>query len=317
MDERVKARKDWGCELQGLVFNIVRGSFVDGHGVRTTVFLKGCPLRCDWCCNVEGQKAGVELKVTRADCSGCGRCVPVCPVGAIELGCAGDGGTLRVDRGLCTDCGKCVLVCYTGALDCFGKYYTVSELAKLLGRDEAYYRASGGGVTIGGGEPTLQPEFTLALIENLQGDSIHVALDTCGYTTSELGFRCLAEADLLLYDLKHMDSGRHLALTGVPNEPILENLRNLDKLGRHIIVRIPVIPGGNDSEENLHAAARFLSGLKSLERLDLIGYHNYSMMKYEQLGLPYLLEMPPAGETYMQKIKALFDGYGIAAQIGG
>jgi len=308
----MEANKD--CPT-GLVFNIVRSSFVDGYGVRTTVFLKGCPLRCLWCCNIEGQKTGSQLKVTAADCNGCGRCVPVCPVNAITLEREGD--MLRVDREKCMDCGVCVNVCYTGALDTFGKVYTADGLFHILARDEQYYRASGGGVTIGGGEPTLQPEFTLALIERCHKAAIHVALDTCGHTDSDAGFRCLAEADLLLFDLKHMDPEKHRRLTGVSNDTILANLSRLDEMEQHIIVRIPIIPGMNDSEENLCATAELLAGMKSLERLDLIGYHNYSIMKYGQLGKRYPLDMAPADEPYMQKIKSLFESYDINTQLGG
>jgi pyruvate formate lyase activating enzyme len=290
---------------------------VDGYGVRTTVFLKGCPLKCVWCCNIEGQTEQSELKVTAADCNACGRCVPLCPKRAIELLPEDSGGGLRVNREICDNCGKCVEFCYTGALSCFGKLYTVKQLMKILERDSDYYRSFNGGVTIGGGEPTMHAEFTRDLIDACHKKYIHVALDTCGYTLSNAGFSCLTSADLLLFDLKHTNSKRHKELTGVPNEPILDNLRKLDDLGQHIIVRIPFIPGLNDSEENLRSSAKLLAGLKSLERLDLIGYHNYSLSKYEQLGKPYSLTMPAADERYMGKILDLFAGYGINAQLGG
>ena len=303
--------------VQGLVFNIVRGSFVDGHGVRTTVFLKGCPLRCLWCCNVEGQSVNPELKVTSEDCNGCGQCVPCCHKEAIYLQNNHANLNLIVDRRKCDDCGKCIEACYTGALGCFGQYYSVNEMMALLLCDEPYYRSSGGGVTIGGGEPTYQAEFTYELIKQCHKSNLHIALDTCGYTLSELGFRCLSEADLLLYDLKHMDSDQHKALTGVPNEPILDNLKRLSGLGQNVIVRIPVIPGLNDSTNNLQATAKFLSGIKSLERLDLIGYHDYSVIKYKQLGRPYPLKKSQANEAYLQGIKAFFDNYDINTQLGG
>jgi pyruvate formate lyase activating enzyme len=304
-------------DTRGLVFNIVRGSFVDGYGVRTTIFLKGCPLKCDWCCNVEGQSGQPELKVTYADCDGCGRCVPVCPACAIALGREHDGGTLKIDRAVCSDCGECAKVCYTGALDCFGAYYSVEQLLQIIRRDEQYYRASGGGVTIGGGEPTAQAEFTYALIQACKKNFIHVALDTCGYTATDAGFRCLAEADLLLYDIKHMDSARHKERTGVSNELILNNYKKLDAMGRRSIVRIPVIPGFNTDEDNLRATAEFLAERKSLERLDLIGYHNYSTMKYEQLGRCYNMDASPAEESYMQDVKRFFESYGLNTQLGG
>jgi pyruvate formate lyase activating enzyme len=306
-------------ENQGLIFNIVRGSFVDGHGIRTTVFLKGCPLKCLWCCNVEGQEVYPELKVTPSECDGCGRCVDLCPAKAIRLNLDGgeEGEILQVNRELCTDCVQCVEACTRGALQRFGEYYTVDGLFDIIRKDERTYRTSGGGVTIAGGEPTFWPQFTYALLKKCRDNYIHTALDTCGYTLTDLGFECLEEADLLLFDLKHMDSHEHERLTGVPNELILANLKKLNDSGKDIIIRMPIIPGYNDSAANIRASAEFLSGLKSVERLDLIGYHNYSGKKYMQLGREYPLTMPAAEEPYMEGIKGLFEQYGLNVQLGG
>lgn len=305
-------------EKKALIFNIVRGSFCDGYGIRTTVFLKGCPLKCLWCCNVEGQSALNELKVSPSLCDGCGECIPVCGKGALSVSRENAGRFLvSLDRGKCDACGRCVDVCFNEALDLFAKPYTVDELFRVVNKDRDHYLKSGGGVTIGGGEATMQAEFTYAFMKKCQENGIQVGIDTCGYTTTELGFRCLAEADLLLYDLKHMDSEVHQKLTGVPNETIISNLIKLNELRKRIIIRIPLIPGYNDSQENLHASAKFLSGLRSVERLDLIGYHNYSKRKYEQLGKEYLLTIPAADESYVEKIKELFEHYGLNVQIGG
>ncbi|MDR1815778.1 MAG: glycyl-radical enzyme activating protein [Clostridiales Family XIII bacterium] len=305
--------------MKTLIFNIVRGSFVDGHGIRTTVFLKGCPLRCLWCCNVEGQETHDELKVTASECNGCGKCAGVCPVDAIRLRTAPEDGEpiLSVDRALCNNCGKCAAVCYRDALDMFGTPMTADEVFDIVQKDTLVYSKSGGGVTIAGGEATMQPEFTLALLEKCKKAFIHTAIDTCGYTTTDAGFQCLAEADLLLYDLKHMDSQEHQRLTGVPNELILENLVTLNDSGKDIIIRIPVIPGFNDSEQNLHDTAAFVADLKSVERVDLIGYHNYSTKRYEQLGREYPLTMPAADEAYMESVKSVFEEYGLHTQLGG
>lgn len=300
-----------------LIFNILRGSLVDGHGIRTTVFLKGCPLRCLWCCNVEGQLTNNELKVTPEFCNGCGDCLKVCPTNAISVIGSGSDAALKVNRALCTGCGKCSEVCYREALMDFGKYYTVDELFEIVKKDAASYRISGGGVTIAGGEATMFPDFTLALIDKCQDEYIHTAIDTCGYTINEKSFECLKRADLLLYDLKHMDSETHRKLTGVPNERILDNLKALNDMHKDIIIRIPVIPGYNDSEENLRASAELIASLKSVERLDLIGYHNYSQKKYQQLDRPYLMTIPAAEEPYMVGIKSIFEEYGINVQIGG
>ncbi|MGN1002962.1 MAG: glycyl-radical enzyme activating protein [Oscillospiraceae bacterium] len=304
-------------ENKVLIFNILRGSLVDGHGIRTTVFLKGCPLRCLWCCNVEGQQTKNELKVTAELCNGCGDCVDICPNKAITVNPEAGGEILRIDREKCTGCGTCAAVCYREALQSFGRYYTVDEIFDIVRKDERAYRLSGGGVTIAGGEATMFPRFTLALIEKCKEEYIHTAIDTCGYTVSDESFECLRQADLLLYDLKHMDSAVHKKLTGVPNERILENLIKLNDMRKDIIIRIPVIPGFNDSEENLRASAKFISELKSVERVDLIGYHNYSKKKYVQLGKEYPLTMPAADDEYMKKVKGLFDEYGLNVQLGG
>lgn len=300
-----------------LIFNILRGSLVDGHGIRTTVFLKGCPLRCLWCCNVEGQQQINELKVTTELCNGCGDCVNICPTGAITVDSGNTEEILHVNRNLCNGCGACTSVCYLEALQSFGKYYSVDEIFDIVRKDERAYRISGGGVTIAGGEATMFPQFTLALIDKCQEEFIHTAIDTCGYTVSEESFECLKRADLLLYDLKHMDSAVHKKLTGVPNELILENLKKLNDMRKDIIIRIPVIPGYNDSDENLRGSAKFISELKSVERVDLIGYHNYSKKKYLQLGKGYPLTIPAAEEEYMQGVKKLFEEYGLNVQLGG
>lgn len=304
-------------ENKVLIFNILRGSLVDGHGIRTTVFLKGCPLRCLWCCNVEGQLTKNELKVTTEFCNGCGDCLDICPTKAITVNPENEGEILQVNRQLCTGCGACASVCYREALQSFGKYYTVDEIFDIVRKDERAYRISGGGVTIAGGEATMFPKFTLALIDKCQDEYIHTAIDTCGYTVSEESFECLKRADLLLYDLKHMDSAVHKKLTGVPNELILDNLRKLNDMRKDIIIRIPVIPGYNDSDENLRASAKFISELKSVERVDLIGYHNYSKKKYLQLGKEYPLTIPAAEDDYMQGVKKVFEEYGLNVQLGG
>lgn len=302
---------------RGLVFQTIHGSFVDGHGIRTTVFLKGCPLKCVWCCNPEGQSFEPELKFTAAKCTGCGNCVPLCPTGAIKLAPEEWEARVCIDRTRCTNCGKCLAACYTGALDCFGQYYTVEELFAVVQKDEQFYRSSGGGVTIGGGEATWQPAFTLQFISKCKEHYIHTALDTCGYTTSPAGLKCLEEADLLLYDLKDLDPDRHLQNTGVSNEPILENLKRLNAMGKPLIIRLPVIPGYNDAEQNLQATAAFLSTLQSVERVDLMPVHEYGKVKYEQLGKAYKLKVQAIPRERQEEIKALFEGHGLQTQIGG
>lgn len=303
--------------IRGLVFQIIHGSFVDGHGIRSTVFLKGCPLQCVWCCNPEGQAFHPELKLTASKCNGCGRCVPICPTGAIQLDQEQGDSTPRIDRELCTSCGRCIEVCNTGALDCFGKYYTVDELFAVVKKDEQFYRSSGGGVTIGGGEATWQPTFTLQFIRKCKENYIHTALDTCGYITSPEGLKALEEADLLLFDIKGLDSSEHLKHTGVSNEVILENLKMVNAMGKQIIIRAPIIPGYTDSDQNLKATAEFLATLKSVERVDLMPVHEYGKVKYAQIGKEYKLNVQPIPLKRQDEIKALFEWCGLNAQIGG
>lgn len=302
-------------ENKGIVFNIVHGSFVDGYGIRTTVFLKGCPLRCKWCCNPEGQKYEPELKFTSQLCNGCMHCIDVCPAGAIKKAESGD--KVEIDRGLCTNCLQCIGSCYLGALDQFGKTYTVDELFDILRRDMSYYRASGGGVTIGGGEASVQSDFALALIRKCKENFIHVAVDTCGYTVSEKAFQVLSEADLLLYDLKGMDPAVHEECTGKSNALILDNLRKLDFLNVPTIIRMPLIPEYNVSDEGVRKTAQFLSSMKNLDRVDLMNYHEFGKAKYDQLGMAYEVKSAPLSQERLAEITAIFSEYGIKTQIGG
>lgn len=200
----------------------------------------------------------------------------------------------------------------------FGKYFTVGELFALVKKDEQFYRQSGGGATLGGGEATCQPSFTLQFIRKCKENYIHVALDTCGYTKTAEGMRALEEADLLLFDLKGMDSREHLKNTGVPNELILGNLRRLSEMGKAIIIRVPVIPGYTDSERNMRATAEFLAGLKSVERVDLLAFHEYGKVKYEQLGKEYKLKnVQNISNERLEEIKTLYESYGLNVQLGG
>lgn len=302
---------------RGLIFHIIHGSFVDGYGIRTTVFLKGCPLRCIWCCNPEGQEGHPEIKLTPSECNGCARCVEICPMNAIQLDLKRGDDKIKIGRELCTNCGECIEVCYTGALDYFGRYMTVDEVFDIVRKDEQFYRESGGGITIGGGEPTFQPLFAYALLRKCKENYIHTAVDTCGYTLTSEGRRVLEEADLLLFDLKGMDSKEHLKNTGVSNETILENLKRFAALGKSIIIRVPVIPGYTDSAQNIKSTAEFLSRLKSVERVDLLAYHQYGAVKYEQLGRIYTLHIQPSPQEHLIDIKNVFERYGLNVQLGG
>lgn len=298
---------------RGLIFNIVHGSFVDGYGIRTTIFLKGCPLRCQWCCNPEGQSFRQELKVTYTHCSGCGDCLDKCANQALSL----ENGVVKVDWSRCRDAGDCVKSCWFDAMEMAGKWYTVDEMFQIVKRDQPFYDSSGGGLTIGGGEATWYPEFCLGMIERCHKAGIKVAIDTCGYVDTPLGLEVLKQADLLLFDLKGIDEVRHKENTGVSNQLILRNLKQVNEWRKSIIIRIPVIPGYNDSPEELTAMAELLSTLGSVERLDLIAFHEFGRVKYDQLGMEYRVKSHPIDPQRQQELKEFFQSYGLNVQLGG
>ncbi len=307
-------------ETLGVIFNVVHGSFVDGYGVRTTIFLKGCPLSCLWCCNPEGQKPDPQVKFIASLCNGCGKCIDICPDGVFSISHIESECRLLINRDLCTLCGKCVDTCYRGALEIIGKYMTVTEVMEIIKKDELFYRQFEGGVTIGGGEPTFQPEFTLALIRECKKNYIHTAVDTCGYTFSDEGFAVLKEADLLLFDVKCIDRKTHIENTGLSNEIILNNLIKLDKLRKPIIIRIPLIPNHNDSKNNLESTAAFLSNLTSIERVDIIPFHEYGKIKFSELGMTYHLNNISRNmltQEDLNSAKQIFIDHGLNVQFGG
>jgi len=299
-------------QVRAIIFNKVQGSFVDGWGVRTTIFLKGCPLKCKWCCNPEGQSFSPELKVIYDDCNGCGRCVALCSRGALSMA----DGKVVVDRAKCDVCGECADFCYTGALSPFGELYTVEEMFRYLKKDKVFYEASGGGVTIGGGEATCFPDFVLPLIDLLHGENIKVAIDSCGYVTTEAGRKIYEKADLVLFDIKGLR--HHRENTGVDNDIIWENLRWLNSIGKEVIIRMPIIPGYNDDWDEIQEEAELLSQLRCISRIDILPYHPYGISKYREIGKEYAIpegtKVPP---EYQQKIKELFESKGFLTQLGG
>ena len=301
-------------KTRAIIFNKVQGSFVDGWGVRTTIFLKGCPLKCKWCCNPEGQSFAPELKFIREDCDNCGRCVQLCPEHAISF----DGSEIEIDRKKCNVCGKCADFCYRGALEPFGSYYTVDEMVNYLKKDKPFYDATGGGVTIGGGEVTWFPEFVLPLMDRLHEEGIQVAVDSCGYVDTEEGRQILQKADLVLFDIKGLDRERHKANTGVDNEIIWKNLRMLGKWQKQVIIRIPVIPGYNDDMQELSDISELLTQIPSVKRIDILPYHRFGVNKYDQIGLEYTIpENTKLDPQKQEAIVAMFSEKGFSTQIGG
>jgi pyruvate formate lyase activating enzyme len=266
--------------VTGWVFNVMRYSLHDGPGLRTTVFLKGCPLECAWCHNPESQEFGPSLMLNQDRCRRCGDCVPACP----EHGIADPAEGLK-HTSQCIHCAKCVAACLAGARQMAGRRVTVDELAAEVERDAVLFDESGGGVTLSGGEPLAQPDFAEAFLAECRARGIHTVLDTCGYAPRETFDRVAAQADLVFFDLKVMDSRRHAEYTGRDNGAILGNLRALAATDKPVLVRVPLVPKVNDSEIELEAMADLLQEC-GLRRLHLLPYHAIGREKYTRLGWP-------------------------------
>lgn len=258
----------WGARAVGVVFDIKQMAVFDGPGIRTTVFLKGCPLRCQWCHNPEGLSPRPELMVSHASCTHCGRCAAVCP-----------------SPEQCVLCGKCVRVCPDGLRRICGTEYTPEQLADILLEDRDYLAAMGGGVTFSGGEPTMQARFVTDTARLLKG--MHLAVETCGYCAPEDFDAVVSVMDYVMMDLKLVDENAHRAYTGASNKPILANLERLKASGKPFRIRIPVIPGVNDSAENFRATAELVAGAPGLEMVELLPYHKTAGAKYSMVGKRY------------------------------
>ncbi|MCJ7629616.1 MAG: glycyl-radical enzyme activating protein [Longimicrobiales bacterium] len=303
----------------GSTFDVKRFALHDGPGLRTTVFLKGCPLSCLGCHNPEGQRMGPELMFRPDRCTFCGDCVPACPHEAISL----VGGELQVHWDLCELAGACVEACLPGALELMGRSRTVSDILDILEDDRIYYDESGGGVTFSGGEPFAQPEFLRELLLRCRELELNVVLDTSGHVAPET-FRELAPlASGLLFDLKVMDESRHGAFAGVGNRWILENLRwaaaaRASGEGPSLTVRLPLIPGINDDEENLTATAGFLAGLDSPPPVDILPYHTLGVDKYRRAGRKYgLAGVPPTPDRVVQSAVRILEESGLRVTVRG
>ena len=277
-------------ELKHIIFNIQRFSVNDGPGIRTTVFMKGCMLNCLWCHNPESKSSRPQLLLNARQCLGCGECIAACENGLHSF--AEDGRHL-IDRDRCALCGKCVSAC-VGALEMCGKEMTADEILKEVLRDKPFYDNSGGGMTVSGGDPLLAPEFTLDLLRRAKEYGLHTCVETSGFAKWEKVEAMIPFVDLFLWDVKETDAARHREYTGVPNEPILENLRRLDAAGGRTILRCPVIPGYNDRAEHFAAIAALAESLNNVREINIEPYHPLGQSKAEALGEEYAL----AGLTF-------------------
>lgn len=297
-------------ERKALIFNVQKYNMYDGPGIRTIVFFKGCPLRCKWCANPEGLERKVQIMFKKNACVNCGMCVDACPVGIHEL----VNGTHKVRRDIdCTSCGKCVSVCPRSALEITGRVRTVSELLSIVQEDAAFYEMSGGGVTLGGGECTSQPEAARDLLMACKDEGMNTAIETCGHTKTDKLLEIAQYVDLFLFDIKHMDPKRHNELTGVGNELILHNLTELLKRRYNVKVRMPMLKGINDSKEEIDQVIQFLLPYRddpNFKGVDLLPYHKMGVGKYTQLDKPYpIVEDPSLSQEDLDRIEGWMKEY--------
>lgn len=298
--------------MTGMVFNVMHYALHDGPGIRTVVFLKGCPLACQWCHNPESQERSAQLMIMAERCIGCGDCVEACPAGAAVLV---DGVPGATDA--CTACGACVDVCLARARTMAGGMMSVEGVMSEVMRDRVFFEESGGGVTFSGGEPFAQSAFLRGLLEACTLEGISTAVETSGMVGQGELLNAAGAVGIFLYDIKHMDTAQHRKWTGAGNEMILSNLAALARVHPHITIRFPVIPGVNDGRDNLERMIAMMQGL-GLREIDLLPYHRMGTDKYARLGRMYqLVELETPSTEHMDRIRSVFASAGIEAKVGG
>jgi pyruvate formate lyase activating enzyme len=305
----------------GICFQVQRYATHDGPGIRTTVFLKGCPLACPWCHNPEGRLDTPEVHLLPDRCIACGSCIAVCPDppdDPTDTAAPSAAAYFTAPRPRCIRCGACVEACPTEARRLVGRVVTVAELLDQVERDRPFYEVSGGGVTFSGGEPMLQASFLIASLEGCHRRGLHAAVDTCGYAEPVTVLEVARLAHLILYDLKTLDEDRHREATGVALRPIVRNLQVLDGTGVEVWIRVPLIPGMNDDDRSLDTLGRFVRSLQRIRRVHLLPYHRVGFQKYERMHLAYdLAGVEPPTSARIAAAAERLAGFGLDARIGG
>ncbi|MTI80330.1 MAG: choline TMA-lyase-activating enzyme [Firmicutes bacterium] len=307
-------------ERKARIFNVQKYSIYDGPGVRTLIFFKGCPLRCKWCSNPEGLERKYQVMFKGELCIHCGNCIPVCPVHIHYIKHEETGAPHhKVNRSIdCVGCRKCENVCPKQALSIAGSDKTISEVMQIIEQDVLFYHSSGGGVTLGGGEVTAQPEFATNLLTECKRMGIHTAIETSGYVKQESLLMMGQFTDLFLFDIKHINSERHFELTGVRNERILDNLTELIRRGYNVKVRMPFIRGLNDSEDTIRKTLEFLKAFKNYKNfqgIDLLPYHKLGINKYKQLDMTYAITEDLSFQEELDRIEEFIKGYDLQVEV--
>lgn len=298
---------------RGLIFNIQGFSIHDGPGIRTSVFLKGCPLDCPWCANPESKSPNQQITHIATHCAHCGNCAAICPRGCIKI----DEDTFYRDESKCNHCLACINSCPTHALTVEGEWYTVAEVIKAVEKDRAFYEKSGGGITLSGGEPLFQEEFTFELLKELKKHNFHVNIETTGYTSAEYLAKIIPYLDLVYMDMKHPDDKIHKQKTGVSKQIIIENMKTILKSGVPLVARIPVIPRFNNSQGVTKAFGKLLSET-GVADVHLLPFHQFGANKWLSMGLDYEYEQDKS--MPVSEVIGMADTlreYGLNVQIGG